>query len=94
MKKIIALILAATLLTSVAFAANSTPASHAGPSQPGQSGQSGQAGPNFAAHKQQILNVIARRIQRLQEAQSCVQSAQNHEAIRACREQSRRNTGG
>jgi Spy/CpxP family protein refolding chaperone len=91
MKKIIAIVLAAMMLTSVAFAANSTPTTptpHAGP------GQSGQPGPNFAAHKQKILSSIAQRIQRLQAVQSCVQSAQNHEAIKACREQSRGNSGG
>ena len=90
MKKTIAIVLATMMLTSVAFAANSTPTPtpHAGP------GQSGQPGPNFAAHKQKILSSIAQRIQRLQAVQSCVQSAQNHEAIKACREQSRGNSGG
>ncbi len=88
MKKIIAIVLAVMMLTSIAFAANSSPTSYAGP------GQSGQPGPNFSAHKQKILSIIAQRIQRLQAVQTCVQSAQNHEAIKVCREQARGNSGG
>jgi len=76
------------MLTSVAFAADSTPAANSGP------GQTGQPGPNFAAHKQQVLNNIAQRIQRLQSLQTCVQNAQNHAAVKACREHFRENIGG
>lgn len=81
MRNVSALTLAAVLLASAAFATPSAPATGAG------SGKAGQPGPNFAAHKQKVLNQIAERIQRLQTVQACVQGAQDHQAMKACREQ-------
>ena len=89
MKRIIVLTLSTVMLTSIAIAANSPQ-----PSNAGQQGKSGQPGPNFAAHKQEILNKLAHRIQRLQAAQSCVQNAQNRQSLMACREQFRGNSNG
>ena len=87
MKKIIAFILASMMFTSVAFASYSTVASNAGPAK------FGQPTTKFAAHKQQIMSEITQRIQRLQTVQTCIQNAQDHEAIKACREQSHGNSG-
>ena len=83
MKMISALILASLLLTPTAFAANPAPAP--------APGKVGQPGPNFAAHKQKVLDQIAQRIQRLQTVQTCVQAAQDHQAMKACRESGGRN---
>lgn len=88
MKKIIGLVLVLMTVTTVSFADNSTPP----PNQ--NNSKSGQPGPNFAAHKQKILDQIAHRIQRLQAIQSCIQNAQDHRAIKACREQPGSNPGG
>ena len=85
MKKIIAFILAAMMFTSVASASYSTVASNAGPTKIGQPGS------KFAAHKQQVLSEITQRSQLLQTVQSCIQNAQDREAIKACREQSHGN---
>lgn len=87
MKKTAAIILSALMLTSAAFAANSAPA----PAPNDGSVKPGQQGPNFAAHKQKILGQIAQRIQRLQTVQACVQAAQDHQALKACRESGGRN---
>lgn len=44
------------------------------------------AGPNFEKHKADIIGRIDARIARNQEEKACVQSAQNHDAIKACRD--------
>jgi hypothetical protein len=43
-------------------------------------------GPNFEQRKAEIINRIDQRIARIQEEKACVQAAQNHDDIRACRE--------
>jgi hypothetical protein len=43
-------------------------------------------GPNFEKHKSEIISRIDARIARNQEEKACVQSAQNHNAIKACRD--------
>jgi hypothetical protein len=44
------------------------------------------AGPNFEKHKADIISHIDTRIARNQEEKSCVQAAQNHVDIKACRD--------
>jgi len=85
MKKIAAGTLAVLMLASVAFAASTASAPNPA------SGKTGQPGPNFAAHKQKIVDQITQRIQRLQAVQACVQAAQDHQALKACRESAGRN---
>jgi hypothetical protein len=86
MKQLIAIMLASLMLASSAFAATAAP-----PAANSGTGKSGQPGPNFAARKQKVLSQIAQRILRLQAVQTCVQGAQDHEAMKACRESAGRN---
>ena len=79
-----------SLLVTSAFAETTTPPATITP--PVQSGH----GANFEAHKQKMLTNIdqriakrqaegnAQRVQKLQALQACVQSAQDHAAIKAC----------
>ena len=46
--------------------------------------QQGQPSQRFEERKAEILGHIAQRLSELQQRQGCVQSAQNHEALRAC----------
>jgi hypothetical protein len=43
-------------------------------------------GPNFEQHRSDILKRIDARIARNQEEKACVQSAKNHDDIKACRD--------
>ncbi len=72
-------ILSLSLIGNAAFAQSTT----APASPPGQ--QKG-AGPNFQEHQQKELARIGQHIQILQTLQSCVQSATDHAAIKACNE--------
>ena len=92
MKQIIALTLASLMFASAALASTAAvPAAAPGTGSGSGSGIGGQAGPNFAARKQKVLSQIAQRIQRLQAVQTCVQGAQDHQAMKACRESAGRN---
>lgn len=54
------------------------------------SGQPGAVpGQNFDQRKAEILKMLDERIASLQEAKSCIQAAQNHDAIGTCREKHR-----
>lgn len=61
------------LFAAPAFAADSAPQ----PKGPG---------PNFEQRKSEILKRIDERIARNQEEKACVQTAQNHNDIKACRD--------
>jgi hypothetical protein len=61
------------LLAAPAFAADNAPQ----PKGPG---------PNFEQRKSEILKRIDERIARNQEEKACVQAAQNHNDIKACRD--------
>jgi hypothetical protein len=86
-------VLCATTLVATAIALLSQP-SHAQTSAPGQTSLPGQPAPpppppppgsaNFAQNKQKELDHIAAHMQILQTMQSCVQSASDHAALKAC----------
>jgi hypothetical protein len=61
------------LLAAPAFAADNAP-------------QTKGPGPNFEQRKSEILKRIDERIARNQEEKACVQAAQNHNDIKACRD--------
>jgi hypothetical protein len=44
------------------------------------------AGPMFEQRKAEILNRIDQRIARDQQEKACIQTANNHEALKACRD--------
>lgn len=67
------------LILFCTFAAN---AQSTAPSAGNAKGQPDPA--KFAEHKQKILTHVQMRLQSLQTLQSCVQSANDHAAIKAC----------
>jgi hypothetical protein len=73
MKTRILSVVVAMLFTVPAFAVDSTSM----PKPPG---------PNFEKHKTDIISRIDARIARNQEEKTCVQAAQNHADIKACRD--------
>ena len=80
-----ALVAAVLLGSTLVLAQNNPP--------PGPNGQNGQQGggqgqqqpQRFEEVKAKHLEHIAKHIAELQKAQSCVQAATNHDALRACR---------
>ena len=78
-------IIAIALLASGGALAQSTN-SPAVPSAPGAQPQQG-GGRHFEEAKSRHLERIAHRIAELQQVQSCIQAATNHDALRACRPQ-------
>ena len=73
MKKVIMSTVVAMLFALPAFAVDSAPQ----PKAPG---------PNFEKNKGEIIGRIDARIARNQEEKTCVQAAQNHADIKACRD--------
>jgi len=80
------------LVTSLVVASMTALAQTAPPRPPSDSGsptapglQSGQVEERFQEHKKILLAHIADRISKLQQVQSCVQAATNHEQMKACR---------
>jgi hypothetical protein len=47
-------------------------------------------GPNFEERKSELLKNIDERINSLQEGKKCVEAAQNHDDLKACREKQRK----
>jgi hypothetical protein len=83
MKKPLLVIL--TLL-AVGVAVAQTPPPDSGPKPQGGQKQ----GQRFDQRKQEILQHLQTRVQITQAAISCVQTATNHEALRSCREEERK----
>lgn len=50
-------------------------------------GMGGPEGGNFEAHKKEMLQMIDARMSAVTKLKACVQSASNHEAVKACHEQ-------
>ena len=74
-----------TLLTVGVAAAQTLPSG----SEPKLQGGRGR-GQNFDQRKQEVLQHMQTRVQITQAAITCVQAATNHEALRSCREQERK----
>lgn len=90
----IALALAAALMaaaTGSACAQSTTPSPTQSPtgSSTGPSGSQAAPGGRFARQKQKELDHIQARIQIMQTLQSCVQSANDHAAVKACNQAAR-----
>ena len=81
-RKAVALIAVAAALAGAAVGANAQTSDAAAPAQSATSN-------HFAAHKQNALARIAKRIEVLQSLQSCVQAANDHAALKACHLQAR-----
>jgi len=73
MKKVIITLFGILLFSTQALAADNGP-------------QKNGPGENFEERKAEVLRRIDKRIARNQEEKACVQAANNHEALRACRE--------
>ncbi len=79
-------LLAILTLLAVGVAAAQRP-----PSGPGPKPQGGQErGQHFDQQKQEVLQHMQTRVQITQAAITCVQAATNHEALRSCREEERK----
>ena len=95
MKKPYALIIATFFaLPGLAQTTQQTSPSQSPQRPGGPNGQSSSNGQDFAQHKQEILQHMQARLQATQTAISCIQAANDHQALQSCREQERQAMGG